>query len=543
MTEGLDDRFATTNAAPAPGLVDAARAAALREASGSWPSCDLTPWQVAELELILSGGLAPLDRFQARDAFEAAEREWRTPDGRPCPGGVALVLSEEQVAVVRPHDSVALRDGEGVLLAALHVEEVWQDESTVWRVGGRLEGLALPEHADYRPLRRLPEEWRRVVAAAGWRRVLAAGVELALHRGLERSLLEAATALEAGILVLAGVADARVDDVSHYGRVDALVSVMRGWREHMGRLALVPLPLARRSLRAAARLAFFARNCGATHFALEEELDRTGALQSWLDRLGLTPVPLRTWGAEPTTGRLVELRGDPAPGVVVVGDAEIRRRLDRGEGLPPWLVAPPAGRRLEAAHPPRHRRGFTVLFTGYSGSGKSTIANLLRVKLLQATGRPVTLLDGDVVRKHLSSELGFSREHRNLNVLRIGWVAAEITRHGGIVICAPIAPYADTRARIREMIEPHGGFVLVHVSTPLEVCERRDRKGLYAKARQGLLDQFTGVSDPYEAPVDAALTIDTTTVSAEEAANAVLNWLEREGWLARQTDETGSTNV
>jgi sulfate adenylyltransferase len=542
MPEDFGHRVGTRTGAVPPGLVEPARAAALRDASASWPSCDLAAHQVAELELILSGALAPVDRFQTRAAFALAEREWRTPDGQPSPGGVALAVSDGQARNTRPGERLALRDGEGVMLAALDVEDVWQDKDGTWRIGGRLEGLALPEHVDYRSLRRPPAEWRRELAAAGWRRVLAVGVAEVLHRGLERSLLDAASALDAGILVLAGVADARVDDVSHYARVDALASVVEGWGAGVGRLALVPVPLAPRSLPHVARLALVARNCGATHVGLDHTLTGVPALERWLDRLGVVPVPLPAWGAEPATGRLVEIQDDVPPGVVMVSDAEIRRRLGGGLDLPAWLVAPEASRRLKAAHPPRHRRGFTVLFTGYSGSGKSTIANRLRVKLLQSTGRPVTLLDGDLVRKQLSSELGFSREHRDLNVLRIGWVAAEITRHGGIAICAPIAPYADVRARVRAMVEPHGGFVLVHVSTPLEVCERRDRKGLYAKARQGLLHQFTGVSDPYEVPVDAALTIDTTVVSADRAADLVLEWLERQGWIAARAGGVEAAN-
>jgi sulfate adenylyltransferase len=172
-----------------------------------------------------------------------------------------------------------------------------------------------------------------------------------------------------------------------------------------------------------------------------------------------------------------------------------------------------------------------VFFTGLSGSGKSTIANALLVKLLEMGGRPVTLLDGDIVRKNLSSELGFSKEHRDINIRRIGWVASEITKNGGIAICAPIAPYDSVRKDVRSIVEPGGGFVLVHIATPIEVCEERDRKGLYAKARAGIVKEFTGVSDPYEEPADAEITIDTTDVTPEEAAQEIVLYLEREGFV------------
>jgi len=210
---------------------------------------------------------------------------------------------------------------------------------------------------------------------------------------------------------------------------------------------------------------------------------------------------------------------------------QLRDRLAKGTEIPEWFTFPEVAEELRRTHPPRHEQGFTVFFTGLSGSGKSTVANVLRVKLLEMGGRPVTLLDGDVVRKNLSSELGFSKEHRDLNIRRIGFVASEITKNGGIALCAPIAPYDAVRKEVRKMVEPGGGFVLVHVATPLAVCEERDRKGLYAKARAGLIPEFTGISDPYEPPEDAEIVIDAAEVTPEEAAQEVLLYLEREGYV------------
>ena len=219
--------------------------------------------------------------------------------------------------------------------------------------------------------------------------------------------------------------------------------------------------------------------------------------------------------------------------VLNISGTELRKRLAEGRDIPSWFTFPDIVTELRKSYPPRSKQGFTVFFTGLSGSGKSTIANVLLVKLLERGGRAVTLLDGDLVRKHLSSELGFSKEHRDLNIRRIGFVASEITKHGGIAICAPIAPYDRTRKEVRAMIEPVGGFVLVHVATPITVCEARDRKGLYAKARAGLVKEFTGVSDPYEPPADAEVVLDTTETTAEEAAERVLGWLEGAGFVER----------
>jgi sulfate adenylyltransferase len=215
-----------------------------------------------------------------------------------------------------------------------------------------------------------------------------------------------------------------------------------------------------------------------------------------------------------------------------ISGTELRRRLADGAELPAWFTYPEVGAELRRSYPARAEQGVTIFFTGLSGSGKSTVANVLLTKLLELGGRPVTLLDGDLVRKHLSSELGFSKEHRDINIRRIGWVASEITKNGGVAICAPIAPYEATRQEARSMIQPVGGFVLVHVATPLEVCEARDRKGLYAKARAGIVKEFTGISDPYEAPSEAEVVIDTTDLSAEEAAQQILLHLQHEGFVS-----------
>jgi sulfate adenylyltransferase len=217
--------------------------------------------------------------------------------------------------------------------------------------------------------------------------------------------------------------------------------------------------------------------------------------------------------------------------VLNISGTEQRRRLNEGKELPAWFTPAAVALELRRSYPPRSSQGVTVFFTGLSGSGKSTIASVLLVKLMEIGGRPVTLLDGDLVRKNLSSELGFSREHRDLNIRRIGFVAAEITKNGGVAVCAPIAPYDATRREVRRMVEAGGGFILVHVATPLEVCEARDRKGLYAKARAGLVKEFTGISDPYEVPADADVTLDTTATTPAEAAQEILLHLEREGYI------------
>jgi sulfate adenylyltransferase len=217
-----------------------------------------------------------------------------------------------------------------------------------------------------------------------------------------------------------------------------------------------------------------------------------------------------------------------------ISGTELRDRLARGTDIPSWFTFPEVVKELRRSHPARNKQGFTVFFTGLSGSGKSTIANVLLSKLLEYGGRPVTLLDGDLVRKNLSSELGFSKEHRDINIRRIGFVAAEITKHRGIAVCAPIAPYDNIRKEVRAMVEPNGGFILVFVNTSVEECEKRDRKGLYAKARAGIIKEFTGISDPYDVPADADVVIDTLALSAEEAAQEIFLRLEKEGYIGAE---------
>jgi sulfate adenylyltransferase len=260
--------------------------------------------------------------------------------------------------------------------------------------------------------------------------------------------------------------------------------------------------------------------------------DAQELLREHTDELGIEMVPFRLLVYLRGEGRYAPIDEVPeGTETASISGTQLREKLQTGEEIPGWFTFPAVAEELRRTHPPRDRQGFTVFFTGLSGSGKSTIANVLQTKLLELGGRSITFLDGDVVRKHLSSELGFSKEHRDLNIRRIGYVASEVTKGGGIAVCAPIAPYAQTRQDVRDMVEPGGGFILVHVATPLEVCEERDRKGLYAKAREGIIKEFTGISDPYEAPTDAELAIDTTTCSPEEAAAQIIGYLTAEGYL------------
>ena len=557
-------------------VVDDERAFELRKASTDWPSWDLSPRQLCDLELLLSGAFSPLRGFLDSADLASVCTDMRLSDGTLWPVPITLDVPDELAAQVGPGASVALRDPEGVMLAALHVEEVYRPDRRAEAqavfgttdpthpgvahllerthpnyLAGTLEGIQLPAHHDYLALRHTPAELRAEFTRLGWRRVVAFQTRNPLHRAHHELTLRAAKEVEANLLIHPVVGMTKPGDVDHYTRVRCYEAIMDGYPHNTAMLALLPLAMRMGGPREAVWHAIIRRNHGVTHLIVGRDHAGPGAdaqgrpfygpydaqdlVRQHEAELGVTMVPFRQMVyVEHLDGYLPEDEVPKGARTLTISGTEQRRRLNQGRDLPEWFTPPAVAAELRRSYPPRARQGFTVFFTGLSGSGKSTIANVLLVKLLELGGRPVTLLDGDIVRKHLSSELGFSKEHRDINIRRIGFVASEITKNGGIAICAPIAPYDSLRKDVRAMVEPGGGFLLVHVSTSLEVCEGRDRKGLYAKARAGTLPEFTGISDPYEVPDDADVTIDTTQLTPEEAAQQIILHLESEGYIGAE---------
>ncbi len=545
----------------------------MQTASREWPSWDLTPRQLCDVELLLNGGFSPLCGFMSRADYEGVSCSMRLKSGVLWPIPIVLDVSEEFARSIGAGKTVALRDPEGVMVAALHVEDVWQPDRNAeveavygttsavhpgaahimknthpWYVGGRVEGLQLPAHYDFRALRLTPAELRAEFIRLGWRRIVAFQTRNPMHRAHQELTLRAAKEVEANLLIHPSVGMTKPGDVEYYIRVRCYQAILSRYPKDTARLALLPLAMRMGGPREAVWHAIIRKNYGCSHLIVGRDHagpgnDENGkpfygpyAAQELLGKhqaeLGVTMVPFSMMVYLSDQDAYVPDNEVPKGAATLsISGTELRRRLSEGREIPSWFTFPDVAKELQRDYPPRHRQGFTVLFTGLSGSGKSTIANVLRVKFLEMSGRPVTLLDGDIVRKHLSSELGFSREHRDINIRRIGFVASEITKNGGIAICAPIAPYDSIRKEVRAMIQPNGGFILVHLSTSLEVCESRDRKGLYAKARAGLVKQFTGVSDPYEPPTDADVAIDTSNLTPEEAAQEIFLHLEKMGFI------------
>jgi sulfate adenylyltransferase len=383
----------------------------------------------------------------------------------------------------------------------------------------------------------------------GWRRVVAFQTRNPLHRAHQELTFRAAREAQANLLIHPVVGMTKPGDIDHFTRVRCYEAVLDKYPTSTTHMSLLNLAMRMAGPREALWHALIRRNHGCTHFIVGRDhagpgknsagddfygpYDAQDMVTEYADEIGLEMVPFKhmVYVQERAEYQPADEVAEGAT-VLNISGTELRRRLQEGLDIPEWFSFPEVVTELRKTKPARSKQGFTVFFTGLSGSGKSTIANALMVKLMELGGRPVTLLDGDVVRKHLSSELGFSKEHRDINIQRIGYVASEITKNGGIAICAPIAPYTATRRTVREMIEEYGAFIEVHVATSVEECERRDRKGLYKLAREGKIKEFTGISDPYEVPEKAELVVDTINVAPDDCAHDVMLKLESMGLIA-----------
>jgi sulfate adenylyltransferase len=484
---------------------------------------------LGDLELLLSGALAPLTGFMGSADVAALAERATLADGTPWPAPVTLDVPAR--AVPADGDRLILQDPEGAPIALIHIAERTPlgIQDGLVRLAGPVTPLGAAEHGPFRQLRKTPAQVRAELPEGP---VLAYATRRPLHGLQIGQLRHLAGQMKARVLLLPLIAG----PPDLVGTAESLVRAVLAARQLLPAGTLVvPVPLApRRAPEAELRLAsVVARAYGATHLftdALPGAGTRGGEME--LPGMAIPVVSAGDWAYDPTAEvwrplSLIETGAERGE----LSDEELAGLLDSNEPLPAWHTPEPVARELRLARPPRHERGIVVFMTGLSGSGKSTIARDLRDVLAERGGRSVSLLDGDQVRRLLSAGLTFSRADRDLNIARIGYVAAEVARHGGIAICAPIAPYAQARARVREMVEQTGDFLLVYVATPIDTCAERDRKGLYAKARAGLIDGLTGVSDPYEEPADADLVIDTSAVSRQEAVGAVLDLLTSGGWL------------
>jgi sulfate adenylyltransferase len=554
-------------------LVDEERALLLKEIALNLPDITLNERQMCDLELLATGGFSPLRGYMIHSDYEPVLDRMRLQDETLWPIPICMDIDELKARSLEAGQSVALRDPEGYLLAVMHIEDLWpvDREKEAQRVygtndqthpgieylhkiagdyyiGGQLEVLSTPIHSDFKQLRMTPAEIRLNFKKFGWKRMVAFMTRNPIHRPQFEMTMKAMRDTNANLLLLPIAGMTKPGDFDHYTRVRCYRRVAEHYPPDTFMLNLLPLATRMSGPREALLHAIVAKNYGCTHFITGRDhagpgLDRNGEpyyksddacklTEEYGDEIGVTIVPFPEMVYLPFED---EFRcADQVPEgsqFIALSGSDIRDRIRTGRKIPEWGTFPEVIEELSKAYPPPRRQGFTVFLTGLSGAGKSTIAKVIYARFLEIGDRPVTLLDGDIVRHNLSSELTFSKEHRDINVQRIGFVASEITKNRGIAVCAPIAPYAATRADIRKTIEDYGGFIEVHVATPIEVCEKRDRKGMYAKARAGLIKGYTGVDDPYETPENPEVTIDTSDITPEEAAHQIILVLQNKGFI------------
>lgn len=556
-------------------MANITRAKEIKSEALRFTSLTLNPRQLNDLEMLMTGGFSPLTGFMGKTSYQSVRDTMRLPTGELWPIPVMLDAPVTKANEWTTGDHIALRDPEGLLLAVLTLEEIWQPDlgaeaeeifgtadpahsgvAALFEKGdcaylaGKLEGVQRPLHYAFSDLWLTPDETAATFQQNRWPQVIAFQTSRVIHRVHHELLVEKAREYDAALLLHPSLGPTRQGNIEATSRVRCYQAVLPEFPANT-LLSLCPLAMRQAGPREALWHGLIEKNFGASHFLVgpndSSPRDESGeatfyssyaahelieAHRNELEKNGIQPICVEERVYDLTSQRFVKL-GELShkENGETFREEKLAHAMQCDLSIPDWWSFDAVKAALAPVYPPRARQGFTLFFTGLSGSGKSTVANIVNAQLVELGTRPVTLLDGDVVRLNLSSELGFSREHRDLNVRRIGFVANEISKNGGVAICAPIAPYAASRREVRDLVRANGGFIEIHVSTPLSVCEARDRKGLYAKARAGLIKEFTGISDPYETPEKPEITLDTSQLQPLEAASVVLDYLRAEGYL------------
>ncbi len=558
-------------------LLDGDDAERIKTESESYPAVLLTQRQKCDLELLVTGALSPLTGFMSQREYESVINNTSLSDGTIWPIPYYLDLTKEQAESINVGDVIALRDIEGFMPAIMTVESKWTPDkkleaenvygttdtdhpgvdylmNTVGDVyiGGRVDAIELPFNYDFEALRFTPAELRQHFEKLGWRSIVAFHTSKPMHAVHYEMTMRASKQANAHILIHPVVGMAKPGDLHYYSRVHCYEAILKQYPKSLISLALIPMAMRMAGPREALMNAIIRQNYGCTHYIVGTEhagppnvrdsgkrFYPTGASQKYVnqykDDLDIEIINIEELCYDEDKESFIT-RTDNKQALCSsesFSNSRILNSLLKQEEIPGWVTFPEVLEALQRSYPPRSQQGLTLFFTGFSGSGKSTLARIIYAKFIEEGKRPVTLLDGDVVRLNLSSELGFSKKDRNTNVRRIGYVASEITKNRGVAICAPIAPYRDIRREVRNKIEEYGSFIEIHVSTSIEECESRDRKGLYAKARKGIIPEFTGISDPYDVPESPEIRIDTKDVSPVQAAQDIYLYLIREGYIGQ----------
>jgi sulfate adenylyltransferase len=532
----------------------------------------LTKRQLCDLELLMNGGFSPLQGFLNEPDYNNVVENMRLADGTLWPIPIILDVSQDTAQKICSKN-IELRSPEGLLLATMLIQDCWKpdkikevtavygtsnpehpgvkhvlEDTKEYYVGGPITKIAMPYYYDFVELRKTPAELKKYFKEQGYNKVIAFQTRNPMHRAHQELTFRAAKNTQAHLLLHPVVGLTKPGDIDHFTRVRGYKKLLKYYPEGSVTLSLLPLSMRMAGPREAVWHALIRKNYGVTHFIVGRDhagpgKDSTGKdfygpydsqelVLKYAKEIGIEVVPFKEMVYLPDEDRyepVDEIKPDTK--TLTISGTQLRKLLQEGKPIPEWFSYPEVIQELQKTYPPRPKQGLTLFFTGLSGAGKSTLANALAIKLTELQNRFVTILDGDIIRTYLSSELGFSKEHRSLNVRRVGFVASEISKNGGIALCAMIAPYEQDRAHTRALVSARGGYIEIYLKTPLEICEHRDVKGLYAQARKGLIENFTGIDDPYEIPTNPEITIDTSVTTIDEAIENILSFLKKEHYL------------
>ncbi len=537
-------------------------------------SWTLTDRQLCDYEMIMDGSFSPLKSFMNKKDYNSVLKNMRLENGDLFPIPIVLDVNRQFSNNLSIGQKITLREKEGFIVAHFIVENIWEpnlikeaelvygtidsfhpavdfllNKSNKIYLGGELINISKPKHYDYEKLRKTPVEIKKVFKEKKWLNVIAFQTRNPMHKAHVEITLKAMKNLKANLFIHPVIGPTKDRDIDYFTRVRCYEHVLSKYPNDSAVLGLLQLAMRMGGPREALLHAIIRKNYGCTHIIIGRDHAGPGKdknsnpfyheyaaqklVKKYENEVGIKMIPFQSMVYVPSKNKYMET-GSLSKSVEYknLSGTNLRGLLESGESIPDWFTYKEVSQELKRSILPLHKRGFTVFFTGLSGSGKSTIANGLMIKLLEEGSRPVTLLDGDIVRTKLSIELGFSKAHRSLNVQRIGYVASEITKNGGVAICAPIAPYQYDRQVNKELITKYGGYVEVSVNTSIEKCEERDSKGLYKLARAGKLKSFTGVSDPYETPSNPDIILNSDgTIPPEDLVNRIFGLLIQLGYV------------
>lgn len=537
----------------------------------------LTPRQRCDLEMLLVGGFAPLRGFLNQSDYESVLKNMHLANGQLWPMPITLDVSEDFAQSINLNEDVELYDPDNTLLARIKVTDKWKPNKTEeaqaifgtqdvkhpavnylfnragnWYLGGPVELVQMPKHYDFVELRHTPDTLKQIFSELGWKKIVGFQTRNPIHRAHMELTLRAAQQIGGHVLVHPVVGLTKPGDIDYFTRVRCYEKILHYYPAQTASLSLLPLAMRMGGPKEAIWHALIRKNYGCTHFIVGRDHAGPGndsndkpfydpyaaqeLVSQYQKEIGIEVVPFQEMvyvKERKQYSPIDELK--PNETSLTISGTQLRNALLNETPIPEWFSFPEIIQELRESYPAKHKQGFTIFFTGLSGAGKTTLAQALIAKLMSSGRRNISLLDGDVVRRNLTSELGFSKADRDLNIKRIGFVASEITKASGVVICAAIAPYENARNENRQLIMQHGGYIEVYLSTSLEVCEQRDTKGLYAKARKGEILGFTGIDDPYEPPTNPEIIIDTAKLSVEESVAKIIGFLEKAGYLKSAT--------